>query len=514
MPAEPAEPAEPPGRQGQENGTGSSNTEPRVQPTTETTPVSYFSLPNKYFDPDAPPEPIFTQAGLIIGAKTAAHVCTGMFWGRLADWEYCGRRTVLVFGLLSSTVAIFGYGFSQTFAAALAWQVLDGALNSTVSMVRCVISELNPQKRYRQRARALTLLPLCANAGHLVGPLIGGFLTFPGEHHGHGLFDKFPFAAPNILIGSFHALLALATIFFLEETLEGSRKQSLVGALKDRKPPSERTSPAHVDESAPLLPNTENIENGISNNGSSGPPLPTDSERLPFSQMWTFNVVAMMLTYFLIHGHTGTFPALWAFFLSSPPSSSERNNSSFLSNGGLGMDPRGVGVAMSLQGVIGVLTQVTLYPTLNDRLGTVRLWRLGLLVFPLTYFLAPFTTLVNIDAKHGHSDTSSTVALWISVVCILFLFVCGRTGVAPASTLLINECTPHPSVRGTIHTTATIVSSLSRSIFPPISLLIMGYGFRIGFVALGFWFLAGLAVLSWVASAWVTEEEDASGGGT
>lgn len=83
----------------------------------------------------------------MIGAKTAAHVCTGMLWGWLADWEYCGRKAVLVFGLVASSISILGYGFSRTFAMALTWQILDGVLNSTIPMVRCVIAELNPQKR-------------------------------------------------------------------------------------------------------------------------------------------------------------------------------------------------------------------------------------------------------------------------------------------------------------------------------------------------------------------------------
>lgn len=50
-------------------------------------------------------------------------------------------------GLIASAISMLGYGFSQSFAAAITWQILDGALNGTVSMVRCVTAELNPQKR-------------------------------------------------------------------------------------------------------------------------------------------------------------------------------------------------------------------------------------------------------------------------------------------------------------------------------------------------------------------------------
>ena len=56
----------------------------------------------KFFDPIASDATISAQAGIILGAKTAAQVCTGMLWGRVADAEWGGRRVVLVVGLLSS----------------------------------------------------------------------------------------------------------------------------------------------------------------------------------------------------------------------------------------------------------------------------------------------------------------------------------------------------------------------------------------------------------------------------
>jgi hypothetical protein len=88
---------------------------------------------------------------------------------------------------------------------------------------------------------------------------------------------------------------------------------------------------------------------------------------------------------------------------------------------------------------------------------------------------------------------------------VLFLYVLGRTGVTPATTLLINDCTPHPSVRGTIHTTATVVNNLARSIFPIIAMSIFGQGMRVGVIGLGFWSIAALAILSCITSRWVTE---------
>lgn len=105
----------------------------------------FFQL--RFFDPSASAATISTQAGVIIGAKTAAQVCTGMLWGRLADYEFGGRKTVLMIGLLSSGIASIGYGFSTTFISAVLWQVFGGAMSSNVGITRCVVAELNPEKR-------------------------------------------------------------------------------------------------------------------------------------------------------------------------------------------------------------------------------------------------------------------------------------------------------------------------------------------------------------------------------
>ena len=167
------------------------------------------------------------------------------------------------------------------------------------------------------------------------------------------------------------------------------------------------------------------------------------------------------------------------------------------------MQPREVGFAMSTLGAIGVTLQLVIYPMLNDRFGTIRIWRAALFVFPVAYALAPFPALIASLAIA--SVSGKAIIVWISVGFVLLLFVVGRTGVTPATTLLINDCTPHPSVRGTIHTAGTVIGNLSRSFFPVIAFAIFGKGLEVGVVGLGFWCLACLGILACVASRWVEQ---------
>jgi hypothetical protein len=45
-------------------------------------------------------------------------------------------------------VSYLGYGLSRSFVAATAWQVLGGSMSSNVALTRCVVAELNPEKRF------------------------------------------------------------------------------------------------------------------------------------------------------------------------------------------------------------------------------------------------------------------------------------------------------------------------------------------------------------------------------
>lgn len=88
------------------------------------------------------------------------------------------------------------------------------------------------------------------------------------------------------------------------------------------------------------------------------------------------------------------------------------------------MLPREVGVAMSILGAVGVTLQLVVYPMLNDRFGTVKIWQGALFVFPIVYALAPFPALVASANENG----GKTMFVWIAMLFVLLLFVIGRTG--------------------------------------------------------------------------------------
>lgn len=355
----------------------------------------------------------------------------------------------------------------------------------------------------RHRTRALVLLPLFANAGMLLGPLIGGM--FAGTVLNKSL-HSFPYALPNLIAAALYASAATGAMIWLEETRVGHQQSQpgLGQLIRSRIHGIVTNSRSHRYTA---LGNNEDAAD--SPTGVESAPALLQQETQPqtrhsplrFWDIWTFNVICTMLAHFIITGHLGTFSSLWAIFLSTPTGKAEDQHLPFRFIGGLGLRPLDVGVSMSFLGAIGVVLQAMVYPSLNDRYGTIKIWRYALCIFPIVYLIAPFPSLA---ASSSHSD-KTTVGTWISMGFVMLLFMIGRTGVTPATTLLINDCTPHPSVRATIHTTGTVIGNLSRSVFPVAALGIFGYGLRIGVVGLGFWCLTVLGVLACFASLWVKE---------
>ena len=236
------------------------------------------------------------------------------------------------------------------------------------------------------------------------------------------------------------------------------------------------------------------------------------TRRLPFRRIFTRNVSCTLIAHFLLAFHIGTFNSLWFVFLSTPvydahraPESSHsfQRKPPFFFTGGLGLQPREVGMAMATLGVLGISLQLLVYPRLSARLGTLRSWRLFLMCFPLTYFLVPYLSLVPATSAPPHPKDG--VAIWASIAGVLLVQVVGRTFALPAQTILVNNCSPHPSVLGTVHGLGQSVSSFARTIGPMLCGFLYGLGLANGFVGAVWWGLSGVAVCGCLASWWVKE---------
>lgn len=389
----------------------------------------------------------------------------------------------------------------------------------------CRISEIVKEKKYQ--SRAFLLLPMTFNIGVIIGPILGGILSDPAGSY-PTLFGKvkffrdFPYATPNIL-SAFFLLCALSSVWLnLEETLDARRDKRDIGleagnklygamgvCLGRHKPTVEYTPLASRDASISVEMSSRSSHRQPTSNQ---PVRRRYTRRLPFRRIFTRNVSFTLLAHFLMAFHIGTFNSLWFVFLSTPVYDPAKPPESphalprkppFFFTGGLGLQPREVGMAMAILGALGISLQLFVYPALSARLGTVRSWRLFLMFFPFTYFLVPYLSLVPSASPPPHPKDG--IAVWVSIAGVLLFQVVGRTFALPAQTILVNNCTPHPSVLGTVHGLGQSVSSFARTVGPVLCGFLYGLGLANGIVGAVWWGLSGVAICGVLASWWVKE---------
>lgn len=377
------------------------------------------------------------------------------------------------------------------------------------------ISEIIREKKYQ--SRAFLLLPMTFNIGVIVGPILGGILSdpagsYPSLFKGVSFFENYPYATPNIVSSAFLLGAATAVWLGLEETLDsirdsgrvdfGRRVGDRLGRLWKRGRGG-RGGEGYESIPASEADTVELPETPV----TPKPPKKRFTQRLPFRRIFTRNVTLTLVNQFLIAFHVGTFNSMWFVFLSTPvydPKTSEHTTKlPFRFTGGLGLQPQSIGFAMAILGAIGITMQLFIYPRVSARLGTVRSWRTFLCCFPVSYFLVPYLSCVPSTTPPPEAKTGA--AMWVSLFGVLLIQVLGRTFALPAQTILVNNCSPHPSVLGTIHGLGQSMSSGARTIGPMLGGIVYGVGLNAGYVGLFWWCLSVIAICGFLASLLVRE---------
>lgn len=118
-----------------------------AEPLAQTSLQAYMFFMLKSFDTSKSDSQIATEAGWLAGSFTGAQCLTAVWWGRLADKEWLGRKNVLLIGLVGTLISTIGFGFSRTFASAMLFRFFGGILNGNVGVMRtvsCVVSYKSP----------------------------------------------------------------------------------------------------------------------------------------------------------------------------------------------------------------------------------------------------------------------------------------------------------------------------------------------------------------------------------
>lgn len=138
------------------------------EPLTQTSLQAYIFYQLKSFDPSLSDSTISGQAGTLHACYTAAQFFLSVFWGRLADSERVGRKSVLLVGLLGTSISCVGFGFSRSFMMAALFRTLGGILNSNVGVMRAMIAEMIDDKKYPDCAAGVCRIKTDANKATVI----------------------------------------------------------------------------------------------------------------------------------------------------------------------------------------------------------------------------------------------------------------------------------------------------------------------------------------------------------
>lgn len=159
-------------------------------------PVLPFYVEGTQFD--ASPRVV----GLLFASYSVMQLVFTPVLGRLSD-RY-GRRPVLFFSLLGTSLGFFVMGFATTLWMLFAGRIIDGITGGNISTAQAYIADVTTEEN---RARGMGLIGAAFGLGFIFGPAIGGVLSRWGVH------------VPFLFAGALSLANATLLYFVLPETV-------------------------------------------------------------------------------------------------------------------------------------------------------------------------------------------------------------------------------------------------------------------------------------------------------
>lgn len=465
--------------------------------------------------PSVQPNDVAKWAGFCVSIFSLCQAVTGIPWGRASD-KY-GRKPIILLGLTSTMLCSLLWGFSKTLWMAMLARALQGAGNGNVGIIRTTVAEMVPYKELQPRA--FSVMPLVWNVGSIFGPAIGGALANPmgvrSGDGGGGFFQMFPYALPNLVAAALFLLGITFGVLFLEESMEAAKDRKDYGLMLGKKITG--AAQTHVlrlkevlhlrstaDESEPLLKKT--ITAATSHDEESQATKKPDPPPPSYREVLNYQSILNLVVYTLLALHSLGYDQLLPVFMHTPPQrhpippDTPNNGNPLKFAGGFGLDNARIGLLFTLYGISGMLTQFLVFPPFARRFGVVYCLRVCACVFPVCYFLTPFTALIR------DPIAAQTVCFAIMMVkgwCSIFAF--------PCSTILLTNSASSLRALGTLNGMATSVSAIGRAAGPAIGGTVFTLGVDHGYVIAPWWLFTAIAVVAAVPVFWLVEGEGFGG---
>lgn len=114
-----------------------------------------------------------TQVGVLFAAFSVSSFTGSMLGGALTD--RFGRKKIIIFGLIASSISTLAMGFVDTVAYFFVIAILVGVLADTAGPAhQAMLADILPEK---QRAQGFGIFRVAFNLSFVIGPALGGLLA-------------------------------------------------------------------------------------------------------------------------------------------------------------------------------------------------------------------------------------------------------------------------------------------------------------------------------------------------
>ncbi|KAJ6454122.1 major facilitator superfamily domain-containing protein [Mycena sanguinolenta] len=401
-------------------------------------------------------------AGILESSFFLAEALTVYQFGRLSD--IYGRRPVLLLGPLGLGLATLGFGLSSPSGRFLVnallnrfpsisspiygriypgFRIVQGGFNGNLAVAKTVMNEISDPSNV---ADVFSFLQLIWSIGSTIGPFVGGVLAnpaikWPGSMGKIALLRVHPYFLPCFVSSSVaFASSALGIVGLVRETLPSAIERA-----------NKKENDQHPTETDPLL----RVENAT-------PP--------PLHKLLTPEVSIALLNHSLLSFCDMAFGALIPLMYSTP-----------ITLGGLGFQPREIGLIMGLCGMSNAFIQVFIGGRVIRYFGARHVFSAGFCALMLAY--CGFPVLGALARRAGRIDTAVRVVL----VCQLGLISVLYFAFAATMLFIMNSAPSRASV-GSVTGLSQMVGTISHGFAPSIAsslfALSMKHGGYLGYLLL------------------------------
>lgn len=294
------------------------------------------------------------------------------------------------------------------------------------------------------------------------------------------MFDAYPFILPNLTLSVVAATSFVAGFFYIEEVriawCHHSRRMLILYLQKSLEASKQQTAIFEDNEEREALLTDE-----------------TRAYKPSLKEAISPKVIQVIVSYALMAFHTICFDQLFPVFMVTPHATSHLP---FLLNGGLGFGTNLSASLISAAGVFFVGLMVTVFPLVDSWLGSIRCLQSSLMIYPLTYSLLPY--LVALPESPAWIQITATSAVLVAKsVAAVFSF--------NENSVLLSAVAPSRNTLGLINGIGQTAAAGARGLGPAAMGFFIGVGDSIGSGALGWWFLAAVAVVGAVQGLFVED---------